>query len=147
MMADTLAKALDPAAGVIEAQLKGLQLTDEDCKSIVAFLGIPECKIQLLNLSNNLIGDAGAIDIATALKTNKTLVNMNLSQNQIGDPGAGELADMLEKNTTLKLLNLRANIIQREGYDRFMDVLEINTTLKKIMLEFNQISAEAEASA
>ena len=29
MMADTLAKALDPAAGVIEAQLKGLQLTDE----------------------------------------------------------------------------------------------------------------------
>ena len=47
---------------------------------------------------------SGAIDIATALKTNKTLVNMNLSQNQIGDPGAGELADMLEKNTTLKLL-------------------------------------------
>ena len=50
-----------------------------------------------LNMSNNKIGDVGAIHIANGLKTNRTLLVLNLASNKIGDTGAAALATALSR--------------------------------------------------
>jgi hypothetical protein len=62
-------------------------------------------------LSHNNIGDIGAIEIAEALKTNKTLTKLMLSHNNIGDDGATAIVKALEINQILENLYLDNNIL------------------------------------
>ena len=65
-------------------------------------------------ISDNNLGDDGAVAIAEALKTNNTLTNLNLSSGQydrikIGPKGARALASMLEVNAKVTTLDLGGN--------------------------------------
>ena len=55
-----------------------------------------------LNLERNNIDDAGARELADALKVNSSLTSLNLGCNEIGDAGARELAGALKVNSSLK---------------------------------------------
>ena len=55
-----------------------------------------------LNIERNNIDDAGAQELADALKVNSSLTSLNLGRNEIGDAGARELAGALKVNSSLK---------------------------------------------
>ena len=57
-------------------------------------------------MSGTKLGDAGAGELAGALKVNTTLKSLDLSGTKLGDAGAGELAGALKVNTTLETLEL-----------------------------------------
>jgi Ran GTPase-activating protein (RanGAP) involved in mRNA processing and transport len=59
-----------------------------------------------LNVSQNTIGDAGALRLAKSLLTNATLTWLDLHDNPIGACGAAKLAECLRVNATLKHLDL-----------------------------------------
>ena len=61
-----------------------------------------QASLTSLNLERNNIDDAGARELADALKVNSSLTSLNLGRNEIGDAGARELADALKVNSSLK---------------------------------------------
>merc|ERR1712032_1016477 len=67
-----------------------------------------------LDLTGNDIGDAGARDLAGAVKDLKGLKWLYLSYNSIGDAGARDLAGALKDLKGLKALGLRYNDIGAE---------------------------------
>jgi len=73
-------------------------------------------KIRSLDLSFNEIGDRGILEVACALKGNKTLESLSLVATRIGDSGDGGLAvigslsDIL-KNSPLGSLDLSFNML------------------------------------
>ena len=60
--------------------------------------------METLDLRRNLIGDAGAVAIAEALRVNASVTVLNLGANEIGDEGAKALASALEVNAVMKNL-------------------------------------------
>ena len=62
-----------------------------------------------VNLYREYIGDAGATQLADALRTNTNVKELNLGDNAIGDAGATQVADALGTNTSVKVLNLDYN--------------------------------------
>jgi hypothetical protein len=101
------------------------------------------CKIatglELLDVRGNEIDDAGAKDLAAALKVNATLTSFDLSENKIGAPGAKDLAAALKVNTTLTTLDLTANEIGAAGAKDLATALKVNTTLTTLDLYKNSI--------
>jgi len=61
------------------------------------------------------ISDAGAAELANALRDNCTLVQVGLSSNSIGNKGAKELADVLNMNYALETLYLEENDVDEDG--------------------------------
>jgi methionyl-tRNA formyltransferase len=57
--------------------------------------------ITTLDLSNTGIGDAGAKDLAEALKINKSITSIDLCYNKIGDTEAKALAEALKDNKSI----------------------------------------------
>lgn len=53
------------------------------------------------SLSDNLIGDDGAVALAGILLENLTLEDIVLSRNRIGDIGAAALIESIQQNTTI----------------------------------------------
>ena len=58
-----------------------------------------------VNLDFNEIGDAGATQLADALRVNATVHTLDLRSNSIGEAGATQLADALRVNATLHSLS------------------------------------------
>jgi Leucine-rich repeat (LRR) protein len=132
-------------------------LSDNDAVDIARALA-GNTTLQTIDLTNNRIGDEGAIALAgnttlqtldltnnrigyegaRALADNKTLQTLNLDSNEIGDEGAIALAG----NTTLQTLNLSDNKIGDEG----ARVLANNTTLQTLNLAYNKIGEIALAA-
>ena len=56
-----------------------------------------------LYLGGNSIGDAGATQLADALRANTSVNKLFLGGNSIGDAGATQLADALRTNTSVAL--------------------------------------------
>ena len=82
--------------------LRFCELNDINAYGIGSALGTTKHTnkiLKILNMSNNKIGDTGAIHIANGLKTNRTLLNLNMANNQIGDKGGAALAATLSQFT------------------------------------------------
>lgn len=88
-----------------------------------------DCKIERLVLSHNSIGDAGAIALAEALKTNASITQVTLHHNSIGDAGAAALADAIKINTTLVDISLLGNSIGASGADALANAMKLNSTI------------------
>ena len=102
--------------------------------------------INILNISNNLIGDLGAKWIADMLFDNSNLKTLKLGYNEIGDEGIKELANALKHNRTLLTLELNNNNFGRIGIIALATALKLNTTLLEINLEFNSLDELSEQS-
>jgi hypothetical protein len=95
-------------------------------------------QLQVCNLTDNEIGLAGARSIAEKLKDPKCAIHtLILDSNHLRDEGAMEIAEALKYNKTLKLLDLRYNKITRRGLLALRDVLlqRRNMTLQTLHLE------------
>lgn len=62
--------------------------------------------ISTYNLSDNQIGDAGAIVLSDALKNSQYIVSLDISNNGLTHQGAQSIFEALKKNTTLVELNI-----------------------------------------
>ncbi|KAH3731903.1 Protein NLRC3 [Pelomyxa schiedti] len=95
-----------------------------------------------LNISCNTIGSEGAISIVRALESNKSLVSLNISHNTIGSEGATNIARALESNKSLVSLDISGNTIGSEGATSIARALESNKSLVSLDISCNKIGSE-----
>ena len=95
--------------------------------------------VQMITLSENYIGAEGAVALSDAIKINRTLTKIQLSQNNIGDAGVVALADAIKINTTVQEIHLSKNYIHDEGAVALADAIKINMTVQEIHLSRNYI--------
>ncbi|XP_066024140.1 NLR family CARD domain-containing protein 3-like isoform X2 [Pocillopora verrucosa] len=93
-----------------------------------------------LDLSCNVISDAGATCIAEAIKVNKTLTNLDLRYNGISAAGATCIAEAIKVNKTLTNLYLQNNRISDAGATCIAEAIKVNKTLTNLYLQNNRIS-------
>ncbi|XP_072894801.1 NACHT, LRR and PYD domains-containing protein 3-like [Hemitrygon akajei] len=145
------------------------KLGDTGVKLVSAALRKPECKIQKLWLDYVDLTDSGAEDLASALSTNRSLVELNLSGNKLGDSGvkpvsaalrnpeckmqelwlysvsltdsgAEILASDLSTNRSLTVLSLASNSLTDRSVPVFRRLILNNPRLERIYLAGNQFS-------
>jgi len=139
--------------------LSRTDMHDNDCGNLFYTLRNYNFNLEILNLSNNRIGDLGVESMIygitslqyqtlysadngwksyqSNLKTVQSVITINLSNNQIGDKGAYILADHLAKGNFLNLnsLNVSDNQISATGYGYLANSLKAVSQDLKIVFE------------
>jgi len=62
-----------------------------------------------VHLNDNKIGDAGAVALADALKTNDSVTEVDLSNNEFGNTGAVAIKAALKASKSLNTVNISGN--------------------------------------
>jgi Ran GTPase-activating protein (RanGAP) involved in mRNA processing and transport len=96
-------------------------------------------KLTLSNIYNNVMREGGAVLIAEALASNRTLLSLDLSNNAIDSAGGIALAKALQQNNTLKSINLSDNavLVNEAGVKEFANVILNNKSLQHLVLNSN----------
>lgn len=132
---DRVALALDACAQSGHLQLRGSnaapRLGDGDCEALGAAL--PASRCELLDLSNNAIGDSGAAALASEERC-ASLVSLNLGENDISWSGARALAASLLPCGALEELVLDANPLGEAGGCAVAALVEAHPRLAQLRL-------------
>jgi len=99
----------------------------------------PGCRLQVLTLRENRLGDGGVGAIAEALEHNMVLKELDLSSNEVGDLGAQSMGLLLKKEPRLAALSLKSNQIGDEGAEALAQGMEQNSWLEELDLSKNHI--------
>ena len=97
---------------------------------------IPElCRLEVLLLSDNLIGKGGAVELMRAISLYETpLKELELQSTSIGKNDIKALCEVLADNSTLQVLDLSFNRFGAEGVNLLLIMLGSNTSLTKLIL-------------
>ncbi|NXU89093.1 LRC34 protein, partial [Xiphorhynchus elegans] len=109
------------------------RVTDDDL-GVLASVLCHAVFVKDLDLSYNLLTDAGAKTMATFLQENSSLQYLNLMFNDIGTSGAELIAGALYRNRSLVYLRMTGNKIGNQGGMFFASMLQMNPTLEKLDL-------------
>jgi len=115
-------------------------LGDEGAVLIASMLKTPDCKIEYLDLSSNNIHTKGAEAITDALQQHSSLQWLSLQFNVIGDTGLRNFGLALRKNRTLKSLFLAHNFITDRSQESLLCGLCLNTTISELHMKENFLS-------
>jgi len=96
-----------------------------------------DCVLEVLDLEDGKMGDAGAQVLAAALHNNTSLKHLNLALTSIGNAGAIALAEALKKNQGLQVLNLYCNSFTT-ATKCIAKAMETNTTLLDLNVSGNR---------
>lgn len=136
-----LARALRRNTSLRELRLGKQKMRDEGLRQLVSFL-VENKTLQVLDLRCNDLGVDGAKHLGVLLSDDCRLSVLNLSGNRIGEKsnvsGAEALAEALTKNKTLRALSLNNNQLCDKALQVLAGALEHNTTLEKLALFHNQ---------
>ncbi|XP_067916254.1 NACHT, LRR and PYD domains-containing protein 3-like isoform X2 [Heterodontus francisci] len=153
-----------------ELRLGFNNLGDSGVKLLSAALRNPDCKIQKLELQGNNLTDSCIEDFASALRTNRSLMDLNLRSNNLGDSGvkllyaalrnpdcklqrlilrgvgltdscAEDLASAVSTKQSLKSLNLRSNSFTDRSVPALRRLILNCRSLEWIELLGNQFSS------
>ncbi|XP_067085564.1 NACHT, LRR and PYD domains-containing protein 3-like [Osmerus mordax] len=105
-----------PSSDLTELDLSNNNLGDSGMKLLSAGLGSPHCKLETLRLSGCLVTEEGCASLASALRSNTSLLReLDLSYNHPGDSGVKLLSAGLEDpHCSLKTLKLNdCNLSER----------------------------------
>ena len=92
------------------------------------------------DLCFNEIGDAGATQLADALRTTTSVEFLYPSSNSIGDAGATQLADALRTNTSVEVLtSATTRSVMRARRSSLTRCARTNTSVKELHLHNNSI--------
>ena len=83
-------------------------LRSERCDAAAAALKGKSCCLEVLGLYGGVIGELGAMQLATAIKVNTTLRELDLYGNQLGPMGAKMLAAALQENRSCRCIYIHA---------------------------------------
>jgi len=95
-----------------------------------------------LYLSNNDVGDHGAVALGEALRVNRTLKFLYADANSISTTGALALSEALRMNKTLLLLSLTGNEIDSVGMTALAEALCLNSALQTLDIQSNHIGSD-----
>ncbi|CAJ1053042.1 NACHT%2C LRR and PYD domains-containing protein 12-like [Xyrichtys novacula] len=99
-----LIKALKESPKLIELDLSRNDIGNEGVRHLANGLKSPECRLEVLRLSQCRIESAGCSYLASALQANPShLKGLDLSINSFGDKGANELLKKVDITRLLKL--------------------------------------------
>jgi Ran GTPase-activating protein (RanGAP) involved in mRNA processing and transport len=100
-----------------------------------------------LDLSYNLIGDAGAVCIEEFLNTSSRLVTLKLDGNRIGNNGAACICAAIEhNNTVLTTLTISSNHIGEAGSKSVGSMLAVHRSLTRLDIANNILGDAGVAS-
>ncbi|CAI2367823.1 unnamed protein product [Moneuplotes crassus] len=88
--------------------------------------------IQVLDLSNNNIGNKGVKNITKLLETNEAITEINLSDNNIGTKGLNNLCSALSYNKSVVKLDIRRNPIPWGANKILLALLHKNPNINEI---------------
>ncbi|XP_072895019.1 uncharacterized protein [Hemitrygon akajei] len=111
-----LVSALSTNRSLTELDLAYNELGDSGVKLVSEVLRNPECKIQKLRLQSVGLTADGVVDLASALRTNRSLTELDLADNELGDSGVKLVFEAL-RNPECKLqrMGLRGNRFSSAG--------------------------------
>ncbi|XP_059816334.1 NACHT, LRR and PYD domains-containing protein 3-like [Hypanus sabinus] len=123
-----------------DLRLAGNELGDSGVKLVSAALRNPECKIQKLGLDNVDLTVSGAENLASALGTNRSLMDLNMDRNKLGDSGV-KLLSVALKNPECKIqkLGLRDISLTDSGVEDLVSALSTNPSLTELDLSENKL--------
>ncbi|XP_078062063.1 NACHT, LRR and PYD domains-containing protein 3-like [Mustelus asterias] len=128
----------------LELSLGDNEVGDSGVKLLSAALRNPECKIQKLDLHDNDLSDSCAEDLASALSTNRSLIDLNLGFNKLGDSGV-KLLSVALRNSECKIqeLCLHKNTLTDSCAEDLASALSTNQTLRILNLESNSFTDQS----
>ncbi|XP_059817883.1 NACHT, LRR and PYD domains-containing protein 3-like isoform X1 [Hypanus sabinus] len=123
-----------------ELSLGGTGLGDSGVKLVSAAARNPECKIQKLVLHNFGLTYSGAEDLASALRSNPSLMELDLSYNKLGDSGV-KLVSAALKNPECKIQKLWLWDVglTDSGAEDLSSALSTNPSLTELNLSENKL--------
>jgi hypothetical protein len=131
------------ANGILERlRLSENVLGDEGALALADDLLDHNTTLQVLDLSCCVIGCVGAAAIGRSLMTNAALIELNLSHNNVGDDGARAFAIGLTSNTSLQVLELFSCQIEGIGALALGRLLQTNTVLEHLNVSSNTFGLE-----
>lgn len=89
------------------------------------------------------IGEEDMPGLATALAQNSRLLTLDLSLNLVGDAGATEISRALLDNTTLQYLDLSSTMMSELGARELFKAIRINTSLQTVNLSRNRFDGSS----
>lgn len=113
-------------------------------ESINTILTNKDCKLRVLKLENNNLGDRVCSLLCDALDfspSTKTLGFLNLNNNNITCVGAKGIADMLKYNQSVTVLFLNWNKIAFKGAVLLADALSSNMGVQILDLSYNSFGS------
>ncbi|XP_051865751.1 ribonuclease inhibitor-like isoform X2 [Pristis pectinata] len=136
-----LASALSTNRSLTELDLGGNKLGDSGVKLVSEALRNPECKIQKLGLQRVGLTAAGVVDLASALRTNRSLTELDLIDNDLGDSGVKLVSEAL-RNPECKIhkLDLGWTGLTDSGTNNLVSVLSTNRSLRELDLRSNSLT-------
>ena len=128
-------------------QLSGATITPRSMEIFRKLKGPIFKSLTNLNLAHCYIGPIGTFYLTDAISKVKftTLINLNLSNNRMGNDGAISIGEMLKHNYTITNINLQSNQIQNNGIIGLCKSLEkiskrkISSVIRSIDLSYNPI--------
>ena len=90
--------------------------------------------LEVLDISNNNIGDGGASVLSEALSCTNTLKSLAIKQCNIGEAGTTAIANALTFNSSLTVILMNGNAIGSIGASELSFALCNNSTLKELSL-------------
>ncbi|XP_078061497.1 NACHT, LRR and PYD domains-containing protein 3-like [Mustelus asterias] len=142
--AEDLASALSTNRSLIDLNLGDNKLGDSGVKLLSVALRNPECKIQKLHLRGNNLTDSCAEDLASALGTNRSLIDLNLGGNKLGDSGV-KLLSVALRNPECKIqtLHLYNNALTDSCAEDLASALSTKQSLRNLYLESNSFTDQS----
>ena len=122
-----------------ELRLNSLSLNSINTANICLSVGIIS-SLKILSLTDNMISEAAAPDLADAIANNTGLEKLYLDNNYLGTEGIAKTADALMKITKLKVLRFKNNRFQgRKVANKLCKVISNNSCLENICFDCNQL--------
>ncbi|CAD8076826.1 unnamed protein product [Paramecium sonneborni] len=104
---------------------------------VLNVLPLQTCKIQILNLEDNQLGDLLAQELFKSMQKNNTVKLLNVSKNQITNASYPFIKQMIETNDSLEELYLHWNLIKGSGGAELFKALIPNKNMKVLDLSYN----------
>ena len=118
------------------------QFSVDNCTSLSSILQQPMCQLRKLHIDFCNIDSGGALQLAAGLTHNQSLEVINISDNPIGDTGAAALCDAISNNTILQRLYMERCKITSKGFIEVSSSLTKNTTLKELDMGGNSLGMD-----
>ena len=126
---DSCMSSLSGYARLQRLNLSFNPLGDSGAQCLASFLVERYTSLQRLYLDGCGIAADGCASLASALRNNRSLVELSLNHNKIGNVGAQHMSHMLPGNAALQILRLQFSAIDAPGILQIVSALHHNHSL------------------